>query len=248
MTYEAEKPTLPIRLTPVGTSEDLSITTWIFADTAYTASNYAHGTVDWSAIRLQQSWQYFEGDVFGEFSLERPRQFVDRFDEYDRIQAQYEGKAFVNEATLSTEEVELRLLLKHAYTPPALMDLLAQFFVVTRMRIQLSPEQMTQDIEFTPTSGFERVDNIIRLSDYVDPIITNGCSSEHILSPEIMNMFPAETINPELGIALGHPIGWELVKLTHQHRNIYALTSQPMTEPEILDVLREKMIPLYYLL
>lgn len=215
MTYKANHPMIPIRLTAVAAVKDMPIITWIFGDTQYIPKNYAHPTVDFSGftgpnevtnIGLGYSSRMFYSPM-GQYNSE-----------LKHIQEQYKGLAYITEYAQPSAK-----LLAGSYDgdtsvqgDPLLPDLIKKYPYVTRLRAQMSPEQMTVDPTFVPASGRADVSNIITLGKQVgvDPILYSGCSSRSALSKNLASKVPkTHTHFVDWQFDVAHPDGWVLSQL-----------------------------------
>jgi hypothetical protein len=174
MTYESTKPMIPIRLTAVAAVPDMPIITWIFADTRYVPENYAHPRPNFSAFRAPGE---ITADSFGNLFFSSGNGLYQA--ERARIQDRFDGLAFITEYAGPTEN------LRELTQDDALFEqLIDEFPYLTRLRAQMSPEQMTIDPMFIPAPNAPDVSNIVNLADYVDPLEYWGCSSRTALNSD----------------------------------------------------------------
>jgi len=91
-----------------------------------------------------------------------------------------------------------------------LVDLITRFPYLTFLWTRMSPEQMTLDPVFVPSSLSEDVSLIVDLSE-VDPLKYWGCSSASALSDEQWARLPEEhTYFADLRLDIAHPADWVL--------------------------------------
>lgn len=221
LTFEAEQPMIPIKIAAVAATEDLPVLVWIFADTAYAPENFADVRVDFSeftdARSMRDTGTYVNAAVSAQDQYELRR---------DTAQVEHNGLAFVTEyAQPSTALLEpvldttgLRFVQQgrdEIATDAFLLDLIERFSYVTRLRAQISPEQMTLDPVFAPvTETRPDIDNIIFLDDFVDPVKYFECSTRLLLTQEEVDAMPAGlTRVAEWRFAVTHPPDWQLSQL-----------------------------------
>lgn len=170
LTYQAENPMIPIILTSVAATQNMPILTWIFADTQYVPDNWAHITPVFKGFRAASQ-------------LVDPFAFWNAQSNYSRelslIQSALDGLSFTTEYAQPSSHFRD---LPGVTDEPLLDELSTRFAYVTRLRAQLSPEQMTVDPVFVPATDLPDVDNVVDLSEYVDPLQFWGCSSRRIRS------------------------------------------------------------------
>jgi hypothetical protein len=195
MTYESTHPMIPIRLTAVAAVPNMPILTWIFADRQYVPENYAHVVPDYSRFRGATQIR----EIFG-FGFVPNSEYTR---ELARIQTEYNGLAFVTElAGLSRDLPEA------TQDDPLLTGLIEDYPYITRLRAQMSPEQMTVDPTFIPAPNARDVSNQIDLSDHVDPLQYWGCSSRSVRVPTSESRLPTYTRLDDWRLHLGLPPGW----------------------------------------
>ncbi len=151
MTYSADEPMIPLRLTAVAAKPEIGVLAFILADRRYGPRNYADLTIS---------------DDLVSFDELRGRNnylaLVSR--EVDRAG----GHAFVTEYAHATSEIVSQL--QNTFVPPgntdaaeandALVALLQRFTYITRLYTRISPEEMTVDPVFVPASSQVDVSNI----------------------------------------------------------------------------------------
>lgn len=153
MTYEADYPTIPIRLTAVAAIPNMSIYTWVFADEQAIPMNYAHPMIANESIR---------GD-FMQFGGTNYMSVVDQTVDL------YAGRAFITEYAQPTE-----VFLTQFPQDELLKTLANQYRYVTRLFGRMSPEEMTVDPSFELNGNQQNVDNLRNLSN-LDPEVFWGC-------------------------------------------------------------------------
>lgn len=250
MTYESEKPMIPLKLTAVAAVDDMPVLVWIFADQQYVPENYAHPQPDYGNMTAPS-----QITVIREFSI--PSAFNSTYSrEQSRIQADYDGLAFITEYAqssaqlLADPEIPSGTNFFFGQQPqsvqgdPLLEDLVERFPYVTRLRAQLSPEQMTLDPTFIPDPNAEDVSNRVDLIDHTDPLHYWGCSSRRleieyeemtahtrIGEVAVANETGDRTINAQFDIA--HPEGWVLSELTVNTVPVWVVAPQAVDMEDI---------------
>lgn len=206
MTYKAEKASIPLILTSVAAVQDMPVLVWIFGDTQYVPENYAHPRVNFSQFRApSEITNYFSfPDPGGDYLVAR-----------NRIQADFDGKAFITEFAAPTSSFQLlQTQGAGAGSPvedPMLLDLMTRFKYLTRLRAQLSPEQMTLDPAFVAAPGGQPVPLDVDLSAYVDPLHYWGCSTRELLREDTALLDRFIQIG---AVRVGHPANWQLSTFT----------------------------------
>lgn len=216
MTYKSEHPMIPIRLTAVAAVDDMPIITWIFGNSQYVPENYTHPTPEYS--RFRNSSQIISFDFFNDI-----QPFTLNTREQSRIQQEYNGLAFITE--LAQPSADLAPALQD---DPLIGRLIEQHPYVTRLRGQMSPEQMTLDPTFIPAPDAADVSNQIDLVNYIDPLDYWGCSTESLPMSEAENLLPDFTYIQELNLNVGHPADWVLSQFTMNDNLIWAMAAEPV--------------------
>lgn len=221
MTYKSNHPMIPIRLTAVAAVPDMPIITWIFGDTQYVPENYAHPTPDYSRFRNASQIISFQGfdttPTSTLYSWER-----------NRLQDEYDGLAFITEFAQPSTSL-----------PPAVQDdqlmsqLIQQHPYVTRLRAQMSPEQMTLDPTFIPAQDAPDVSNQIELVDYVDPLEYWGCGTSRFPGTTNENLLTGFTRIPKLHFQVGHPADWVLSQFEMNGQTVWAVASKTVDADEV---------------
>jgi hypothetical protein len=153
MTYEADYPTIPIRLTAVAAIPNMSIYTWVFASEQVIPMNYAHPVIPDENIR-------------GAFFMPGGTNYLAVLDQTVDL---YAGRAFVTEYAQPTSAfMELRP------QDELIIELAQQYRYVTRLFGRMSPEEMTVDPSFELNGNMQNVDNMRDLSE-ADPDVFWGC-------------------------------------------------------------------------
>lgn len=143
MTYRAQHPMIPLRLTAVAANPNMSVITWIFADAQAYPTNYAHPTIEDANLRVD--WTQPNSTNY----LLLVDQTVDL----------YEGRAFITEYAQPAAK-----LLDFAPTDPLLLDLISRFTYVTRFLGRISPDEMTVDPTFDFDPKLPAISNVHDLS------------------------------------------------------------------------------------
>lgn len=139
LTYESEKPMIPIRLTAVAAIPDMSIVTWIFAEEQAYPENYERPVIEDSQLR-------------GDFMTATGNNYMQLV---DAVADEAEGLAMVTEYAQPTRE-----LARMQITDPLLQELVQTHGYVTRFLGRMSPEEMTVDPVFDFDGQLEPVSNI----------------------------------------------------------------------------------------
>jgi len=149
LTYTAEKPSIPLRLTAVGAEPDLRVVVLVAANQRYEPENWAGFQVQEVDVRA---------DAFG------------RDNNYAQLVGwradQRGGRAWATELAGGSGEVLSgvdRLLNTNDSAVDAIVELADTFSYFTRLETYISPWEMTDDPVFRPSSGPD-VDNVIDLS------------------------------------------------------------------------------------
>ncbi len=211
MTYESTKPMIPIRLTAVAAIPNMPIITWIFADTQYMPENYAHPQPDFSQFQTSNRVKSIGriSSLF-DFTMDDAGNFLSgdmsRYQgEQRRIQERFDGLAFITEYAAPTSQLPEGLR-----QDPLLQRLQDEYDYLTRLRAQMSPDQMTVDPMFIPAPSAPDVSNVIELDDYVDPLHYWGCSSRTALGVNRDDVPDAHTRIDSLQLDIAHPVDWQL--------------------------------------
>lgn len=222
MTYISDKPTIPLRLTAVAALDDMPVLVWIFADQPYSPDNFAHPDVDFASFRASSQLRssFASSDAIGDYFAER-----------NRIQEEYDGKAFITEYAMPS--INLMELSEGVVEDSYLTDLINSYSFVTRLRAQLSPEQMTLDPSFVPDPQQHHVPQTIDLAEYVDPLHYWGCSNREF--PEFQHDERLSQIVPlPENINLRIPEGWVQSEVTLDELPFLAFAPQAVTAEDIL--------------
>jgi MYXO-CTERM domain-containing protein len=155
MTYDANKPMIPIRLTAIAAQPEMGVVTWVLAKSRFAPENYIDLKIPDTAIKFDQY-----GGQNNYLTLVSS--------ESDKVG----GQAFVTEyAQPTTEVVKLIQQAGSAPTPEgqaaqdALLGLLGKFPYITRLYARMSAEEMTEDPSFMASSQKSNVSNVHDLSD-----------------------------------------------------------------------------------
>ncbi|MBC7811495.1 MAG: DUF2330 domain-containing protein, partial [Burkholderiales bacterium] len=236
LTYEDHSPMVALRMIAVGAVPDMPIVLWIFADEQYAAQNYANAQVDFSTF-VGQNQVASIGRAWNDGSYNTT--YLQYFAARDAIQTQYNGQAFITEyAQPTTALAQTFADNEYLEVDPALSDLVERFPYVTRLRAQLSPEQMTLDPHFMPVPDAADVSNIVDLTDYVDPIRYWGCSSRTAISDETRANVPAGRMRfDEWNLDMGYPEDWVYTELDYEGEPVYAFAPDEVTEKALADAI-----------
>ena len=140
VTYPAERPMIPLRLTAVAANPDMAVMVWFFSDNQAVPVNYA---------KMEIADEELTFSSFGRTS--NYRQLVSaRADEY-------RGQAFVTEYASPTNRLSV--------THPLLQQLRSSYPYVTRLNTVISPAEMTVDPVFDYDPQLADVSNIHDLSN-----------------------------------------------------------------------------------
>lgn len=165
MTYESERPMIPLRLTAVAANPNMTVLTWIFGSHQAYPTNYAHPTVNDSDIRYSPTVSH------------NYMQLVD-----DTIDL-YEGRAFITEFASSTAPFVNQV------SDPDLRELMLGHTYLTRFIGRISPEEMTVDPMFDFDRDMPDVSNVHDLS-LVDAEVLYQCVDEPVVLEFDPNVVP----------------------------------------------------------
>lgn len=144
MTYETERPMIPIRLTAVAAIPDMGIYTWIFGRAQAEAQNYGSFTISNEEIALTNP---FAGSTN---YLQLVGAGIDRFG----------GQAFITEYAQPSNQLQV--------VDPLLQELRQRYPYVTRLYGQMSPNEMTVDPVFDFNNGLNDMSNVRDLTSRTD--------------------------------------------------------------------------------
>ncbi len=139
ITYESEKPMIPLRLTAVAANADMAVLTWFYTDNQVVPENYAHMEIEDSEL----TFFTFGGNNYRTLMGERANEFG--------------GQAFITEYAAPTREL--------AVSDPLLLELHSNYNYLTRLNTVISPEEMTLDSIFDYDAQRRDVSNIHDLSN-----------------------------------------------------------------------------------
>ena len=203
MTYNSKNPMIPLRLTAVAALDDMPVLVWVFADQPYSPENYVHAEVDFASFRatsqLISPWDF--DNPIGKYIAEQ-----------GRIQEEYGGQAFITEYAMPSRN--LLELDESIVNETYLLDLIHEYPFVTRLRAQLSPEQMTVDPVLIPDADQEHVPQMIDLTNYVDPLHYWGCSNRERTMTSYEDLLPNSTLLLPENLTFRYPEGWVQSNLT----------------------------------
>ncbi|MBC7811121.1 MAG: DUF2330 domain-containing protein [Burkholderiales bacterium] len=155
MTYESTHPMIPIRLTAVAATPNMSILTWIFGDGQAVPENFAHPTIR-------------DEDIRGTFSSFDGTNYLALVDQTIDL---YQGRAFITEYAQPTH-----VLLDQPLSDPLVQELATKHPYVTRVFGRMSPEEMTVDPTFIIDTSRADVSNVRDLSG-MKPEVFWGCEN-----------------------------------------------------------------------
>jgi hypothetical protein len=224
LTYQGQHPMIPIILTAVAATQDMPILTWIFGDTQYMPDNWAHVEPNFSDFRatsmIVNPFPFWNAQ--GNYTQEQ-----------QEIQADYEGLAFITEYAQPTSKFRE---LPGIVDEPYLDEISTRFAYVTRLRAQLSPEQMTVDPTFIPSDNLPDVDNNVNLANHVDPLHYWGCSTRSIRS-----ISAEEQLDGYIRVGSTHfayPNGWTRMELVADGVTVQTFAPRSITADDIAANLR----------
>ncbi len=138
ITYETDRPMIPLRLTAVAANPDMRVLTWIYAERQAIPVNYAH-------IEIPDDELTF---------------FAFGGNDYRSVMSttvdDYGGQAFVTEYAAPAHELVV--------THPLLQELAGSYAYLTRLSTVISPEEMTVDPVFDYDPQRKDVSNVHDLS------------------------------------------------------------------------------------
>ncbi len=171
MTYNGNYPSIPLRLTAVAAVPNMQILTWVLADVQYEPLNYAHPQIDFERMRasfLQVQEMGVTYTTLGTYQNER------KF-----LQDKYKGRAFITEyAEPLNSLTSMPDIGGEGKLDPVMSGLLKKYTYITRLRAQMSPEQMTDDPVFQANGNAANVSNIVDVSKFVDANTFWGCPKQ----------------------------------------------------------------------
>lgn len=144
MTYQSERPMIPIRLTAVAATPNMGIYTWIFGRARAESQNYA--SLEIANDDLSLAGPFGGGTNY----LQLVASGIDRF----------EGKAFITEYAQPTSQLNV--------IDPLLQELRQRYPYVTRFYGQMSPNEMTIDPVFDFNGSLPDVSNVHDLTYRTD--------------------------------------------------------------------------------
>lgn len=134
VTYEADMPSIPLRLTAVAAQDQMPIWVWVFADAQAVPENYGHMEVATEELTFSD----FGGDNY-------------RFLVQQRADA-LDGRAFITEFAGPSNSIEL--------AHPYLQNMARSHDYLTRLATYISPEEMTVDPAFALDPDRPDVSNV----------------------------------------------------------------------------------------
>ena len=141
ITYETDRPMIPLRLTAVAANPDMRVLVYIYADRQAVPVNYAHVEIPEDEL------------TFFAFGGNDYRQLM------SATADEFGGQAFVTEYAGPAHELPV--------THPLLQELASNYAYVTRLSTVISPEEMTVDPVFDYDPQRRDVSNVHDLSDRI---------------------------------------------------------------------------------
>ena len=154
MTYEGNKPMIPIRLTAAAAQPEMGIVTFILSNRRWAPENYIDLKIPDSLVQFDQYG--YQNNYLTLLSSET-----------DKVG----GQAFVTEYAKATKDLVDQIMQQPVPTPDAmkardaLLPILQKFPYLTRLHARMSAEEMTDDPTFMVASDRSDVNNIHDLSD-----------------------------------------------------------------------------------
>jgi hypothetical protein len=173
MTYQSERPMIPLRLTAVAANPNMGVYTWIFGRAQAESQNYA---------KLEVSDEQLSALPFGG-GTDYLQQVATGID-------QYEGKAFITEYAQPTSQLNV--------TDNLLRELRQRYPYVTRFYGQISPEEMTIDPVFDFNNNLTDISNIHDLSSRTD---IYPCRDDAV-NVEVPTIFTSENQSSTTNLAI----------------------------------------------
>jgi MYXO-CTERM domain-containing protein len=160
MTYQGDRPMIPIRLTTVAAQPEMGIKAWIFGSRRFGPENYQDLTIEDASIQI-------DPNTGRNNYLTVVSRSVD----------QVGGQAFVTEYAQSTagllQQIENQFINQDdpdtVASSEALTDLLRRFPYLTRLYTRMSAEEMQADPSFQPAANQADVSNIHDLTPEGEP-------------------------------------------------------------------------------
>jgi hypothetical protein len=139
VTYETERPMIPLRLTAVAANPDMAVLVWFYAEKQAIPTNYAHMEIADDEL----TFFTFGGNNYRSLLGQRANE--------------YGGQAFITEYAAPAQELPV--------SDPLLVELGSRFAYLTRLNTVISPDEMTVDPIFAYDPNAEDVSNIHDLSN-----------------------------------------------------------------------------------
>ncbi len=139
VTYETERPMIPLRLTAVAANPDMAVLVWFYAEKQAVPTNYAHMEI----ADEELTFFTFGGNNYRTLLGQRANEFG--------------GQAFITEYAAPSHEL--------AVSDPLLQQLSRDYPYLTRLNTVISPEEMTVDPVFDYDPQRRDVSNVHDLSD-----------------------------------------------------------------------------------
>lgn len=142
ITYEAEKPMIPLRLTAVAANPNMGVFVWIFGDAPAVPENYEHMQI----LDGEISFTDFSGNNYSNLVTQRA----------DALG----GQAFITEYAGPTFTIQPNPINGLVTFDPLLNDLAKEHSHMTRLYTTISPEEMWKDPVFGFDSTEGQVNNV----------------------------------------------------------------------------------------
>ena len=139
VTYESDRPMIPLRLTAVAANPDMAVIVWVYADNQAVPTNYAHMEI----ADEELTFFTFGGNNYRQLMGERADEFG--------------GQAFITEYAAPTRELPV--------ADPLLVELANNSAYLTRLNTVISPEEMTVDPVFDYDPQLPDMSNIHDLTN-----------------------------------------------------------------------------------
>lgn len=237
MTYESEKPMIPIRLTAVAAVDNMPILVWIFADKQYVPENFAHSTPDYTSFSMSSPLLYDTKELWTDTILTATgRESKNYMRIRDQIQREHDGLAFITEyAQPSANLINFVNNNNQNLTDdPLIGSLIENYPYVTRLYGSMSPEQMILDPTFISDAEAADISNQINLADYVDPLDYWQCSSRHLAVGISENqILPEERYFSDMSLTLRQPSDWVLTELQIEEIPVWFIAPREVTHEDV---------------
>lgn len=261
MTYQSEKPMIPIRLTAIAAVDPLPIYVWIFADTRYVPENYAQIEFDPSLLRnADHTVQNMSNPTVSLFRYPSPVTVPYQAQVREKVRVS-NGHAFITELAMPTQEllaIEERLIGQYEYLQsaasvvpgdPTLRDLFSRFAYVTRLYTAMSPSEMTIDPVFMPDPTAPTRSPIVEMDEAVNGLAYWGCSTRTAIDALDMTALPERHTWPEEQLTVAYPEGWILSTLeTANKTTAFIFSPESVDEQTLADYWAGQAVPAMFVI